>query len=213
MAIDLDAVRKKPEADRTPEEKTALAAADASKTENQEHMVPKGRLDDEINKRHSAEEKLRVLEEKRQAAEAAALAEQGKWKELAEKRQQELDDLKGKADKVDGYEKTLKENLDAQLAEIPEEMRKLVPSELTTSQQLSWISKNKAVLLKPIAQDIGAGKRGAKKDEPIVELTSDEALMAKAYDMTPEEYSNFKKGVSEEPFKTGSKKKEPELEK
>jgi hypothetical protein len=174
-------------------------ASDAKKS-GSEHMIPKSRLDEVIADRDAARSEASKLKTEQETAKQEALKEQGKWKELAEERATKLADAEAKANKVDDYEKTLKETLTAQLAELAPEVQALVPEELTTPQKLSWLAKNKATLQKPMAMDIGSGKRGGGKQETKIELTPEQLQVAKTFGYTPEEYAHFM-GTSSEPFK------------
>ncbi len=70
-------------------------------------------------------------------------------------------------------------------------MRGLVPDELSTQQKLQWLSKNKALLVKPKPVDIGAGKQGG--GAPVgVELTQEEIQIAKSFGMSPDDYAKHK---------------------
>jgi predicted transcriptional regulator len=139
----------------------AQTAAEPENTDKNEHMIPKSRLDEEISKRKELEERLQALEKASKEAEEKRLEDEQKWKELAEKRQQELEALKPKASIAEEQEKSLQAYLQAQIEEIPEDMRSLIPEQLTTLQKLDWLSVNKAKLMKPMGPDIEAGRRGA----------------------------------------------------
>ena len=158
-----------------------------------------------VSAKNKAEADAAALKAEQDKAKAEALKEQGKWQELAEQRQKELDAVTGKASKVDEYEKTLQDTLKAQLDELPAELRGLVPDELTTPQKLGWLSKNKATLLRPVAGDIGSGRRGGSGNNPTkVELTPEQIQVAKSFGYTPEEYAHFTT-TSAEPFKQSDK--------
>jgi hypothetical protein len=81
--------------------------------------------------------------------------------------------------------------LDAQIAELPEDFRDVVPDGLSTKQKLDWLAKNKSKFMKAEPFDIGAGKRGVKP-EKTPELTPEELQAAKHFGMTPEEYAKYK---------------------
>lgn len=201
----IEEIKAKPETERTAEEKSALAAAERTTDKSTEHMIPKSRLDEVIAERETARAEALKLKTEQDKAKADALKEQGKWQELAEQRQKDLDVATGKAAKVDEYEKTLQDTLKAQLEELPAELRGLVPEELTTPQKLGWLSKNKATLLKPVAGDIGAGRRGGSgSSNTKVELSAEQIQVAKSFGYTPEEYAHFT-APSAEPFKQSDK--------
>jgi len=138
----------------------------ASSASNDEHMIPKSRLDEVLKANKDLQVKLEQVEKERQEQLEAQLKEQGRYKELAEQRAKELAELKPKAETVDTYEATLISVFNTQLAEIPENMRGLIP-------------------------DIGAGKQGGSAPETL-ELTPEELETAKQFGMSPEEYAKYK---------------------
>lgn len=198
-----DIKAKKPE-DRTPDEAAQLAAAE--RTTDPLANLPWDKIFDHPRfkelvtaKNNAEQEALRLKNEKAQA-DADALAKQGEWKTLAEQRAQEIEKLKGQAGQLTAYEQTLQDTLKAQIAELPEALRGLVPAEMTTPQQLAWLSKNKPLLMKPAAGDIGAGARGGGKPEQKTELTPEQKAIAKSFGYSDDEYAHFL-GNPMEPFK------------
>ncbi len=61
------------------------SSAETEKTENEEHMIPKSRLDQQIARTKKAEAELDALAKAKEKAEKEKLAEQGKYQELYEK--------------------------------------------------------------------------------------------------------------------------------
>jgi hypothetical protein len=164
---------------------TAPAASQA------EHMIPKTRFDEVNTERQRLAERLAQIEAEKKAETEKQLVEQSKYKELSETRGKELAAAQAEAAKVAGYEKTLTDVLAAQIAELPEDKRSLVPEELTTSQKLTWLAKNAAILKAPAAFGIGAGKQGGTEQKHFT-LSDEEVTVAKAFGMTPEEYAKHK---------------------
>jgi hypothetical protein len=78
--------------------------------------------------------------------------------------------------------------LETQTNEIPEELRGLIPDELSVKQKLDWISRNKTLLLKPVAPDIGAGIRGAGTGS-AVKLSPEQIEMARKTGVSVEDYA------------------------
>lgn len=157
-----------------------------------EHMIPKSRLDEVLDSNRKLQERIEAVEKERAEQLEKQLQEQGKYKELAEQRAQELANLQPKAKLVDEYEETLKSVLAAEIATLPEEYQDVVPDGLSTKQQIDWLAKNKAKFMKADAFDIGAGKRGIKKNEKTAELTPEEIETAHSFGYTPEEYAKMK---------------------
>ena len=162
-----------------------------SKNTEQEHMIPKSRFD-EINQKYQDEAKRRAaLEKQIEENQKKRLKEQEDYKALYEQAEGELAELKPKAERLTTYEATLKETLDAAVAEIPENKRTLIPSEYSVDQQLKWISQNRALLSKLSPVDQGAGVRGGGESKSV-ELTPEERQIAADYGMTAEEYAKYK---------------------
>ena len=172
-------------------EAEALALAEAKKTEK-EHMIPKERFD-EINQKYKDEVKARTAADKAlKDAQEVRLKEKEDYKALYEQTTSELSELKPKAEAFDSYKETMGKLLEAQIEEIPEELRGLIPEEATVKQKIDWIAKNKKLLLKPIAPDIGAGVRGADGKITSVKLTAEEQTAARTFGYTDEEYAKNK---------------------
>lgn len=178
--------------DNTEEKKddSVQPSAETKKTED-EHMIPKSRFD-EVNQRYQdAEKRIKALEKSIDEGNKKRLKEQEDYKALYEGAEGELAELKPKAERLAVYEATLKETLDAAVAEIPESKRSLIPSEYSVDQQLKWISQNRALLSKASPVDLGAGNRGGG-ESTVADLTPDELQIAKDYGMKPEEYARYK---------------------
>ena len=156
-----------------------------------EHMVPISRLNEVIKANKEMTDRLTAIEKASKEAEEKRMVDQQKYAELADLRLKEIETLKPKAAVAEESEKVLKSVLDAQIAEIPESLRGLVPEGLTIPQTLGWIAKNKALLLKPAGFDIGAGNRGGNAPATI-ELTQEEIAAAKRLGVKPEEYAKYK---------------------
>ncbi len=170
----------KPEQD-APEQ----PAAEPKDTDKKEHMIPKSRLDEVIQERNEMQSRIEALEKASKEAEEQRLKDQEQWKELAEKRQQELESLKPKAAIAEEQEKTLQNYLEAQIQDIPETLHSLIPEQLTTMQKLQWLAKNKAKLIKPSGPDIGAGVRGASGQ--TVEIPQGFKDASELFNLTPEQ--------------------------
>ena len=141
----------------------------------------------EANK--SAAERLATIEKENQKQLEKQLAEQGKYKELAEERARALAELQPKADKLDSAEATLQLVLDGQILQIPEDKRKLIPEYGTVEDRLNYIAANGDLLRKADAFDIGASSRGGKSDKKSVVLTDEQKQMAKKLNISAEDYA------------------------
>lgn len=169
-------------------------APPATTGETRENMVPQSRLNEMAEKNRQLQERLDTTEKERQEQLETQLKEQGKWKELAETRAQELAGLKPKADLVDEYETVLKEQLAAEIETLPDDFKEVIPDGLSTKDQLRWLAKNKAKFMKAEPFDIGAGVKGIKQVKKT-DLSNEEKQAAKHFGMTEEDYQKYKEGV------------------
>lgn len=176
------------------EEPAATPSAETQKPEpgDQEHMIPKSRLDAVIAERASLESELTAFKKTALEAEEQRLKDQEDWKTLAGKHEETIASLTPKAETAEAQEKTLQSYLEAQVAELPEDMRSMVPEQLTTMQKLEWLATNGAKLRKTPGFDIGAGQRGGSEDTKTAALNSDELAMAKRAGMSAEDYAKYK---------------------
>jgi len=157
----------------------------------QEHMIPKSRFD-EINSNYKdALKKAEAAEKALKEAQEVRLKEKEDYKALYEQTTSELSELKPKAEQFEAYKETMQALFDAQVEEIPEELRALIPDELSVKQKIDWIAKNKRLLLKPVGPDIGAGQRGAGNSGSSVELTAEQKAVADKFGYTAEEYIKY----------------------
>lgn len=183
---------QKEKEEKAEKEKEALALAEAKKTEKEkEPMIPKSRLDEEIQKAKEAREALAILQKEQAKQREAQLAEQGKYKELVEEHVKTIAELQPKADRVDSMMKTEANMLAAQIEELPETAQGYVPSKLSVQDQLEWLGEHKTDFMKPLPPDLKAGKRGGGENGSV-DLNSEELAMASAAGMTPEEYAKYK---------------------
>jgi hypothetical protein len=148
-------------------------------------------LTKEREARSEAQKKADAFEKAQQDAERKRLEETNDYKKLYEATLADVTKFKPIAEQVNAYEKTLGEILEAQIAELPEDYRDVVPDGLSTKQKLDWLAKNKIKFMKAEPFDIGAGKRGVKPDKSS-QLTDDEKRMAKHLGMSEEDYAKFK---------------------
>jgi hypothetical protein len=154
-----------------------------------EHMVPISRLNEVIADRKKLEDKVATMEAAEKAETEKRLAEQNQWKEVAEKRGEELVKAQAEAAKVGGMEATLAQVLAAQVEALPKDKRALVPDALTTQGKLDWLAKNAAILKAPAAFDIGAGHLGGGEDNTPPVLSPEEEQVAAAFGMKKEDYA------------------------
>jgi ribonucleoside-triphosphate reductase len=178
-----------PEKNEPAEGTTTTTATDQPVTDQAktDHMIPKTRFDEVNNAKKELEARLAAMEKAAKESEEQRLIEKESFKELAEKRQAEIEALRPKAAVAEESEITLKAVLEAQVAELPESVRDMVP-EGTTSYKLKWLAQHKAKLMKPAPYDIGAGRMGGGAPD-MVTLTPEEIAAAKRTGVKPEDYA------------------------
>lgn len=169
----------------------------------QEHMIPKSRFDEVNNANKELKARLDTVEKEQKEATEKRLKEQGQFKQLAEERGEKIAELEVKAKLAEDYEKALTAYIESQIAEIPDNLKSLVPKELTILQQLNWLTANKANLLKPSGLEQGAGERGGGAGKKV-ELTADQKKAAKALGLSEEDYAS---GLEDRPRSSVKEKK------
>ena len=174
-----------------PKQDNVETAAGPENTETQ-HMIPKSRLDEEIQKRKDLEKRLGAIEKASKEAEIKRLKESEDYKKLYEQAESELATYKPKAEKVESLETLLNETLATELETIPADRRSLIPEELSVEAKLRYISRNRALLSKAAPVDLGAGERGGGAGTSV-DLTPEELEVARNWGMKPEEYAKYKK--------------------
>lgn len=139
-------------------------------------LISHTEMKEKFDKRSAEEEKARKAAEK---AQADALAEQGKFKELYDK-------VLPISEKVPVYEAALKKYLDAETAILPDTLKALIP-EGDVVAQLDWIARAKASgAIKPRQAGDGTPPPPASGGEKVANR--------KAFDiMPPSERSKFLK--------------------
>jgi flagellar biosynthesis/type III secretory pathway protein FliH len=138
-----------------------------------------------------AAKRIAAIEAEQQSRIEKQLEESGQYKQLADERAKALAEAQAKAEKYEETQEVLKKHLDAQIEEIPENKRSLVPTALSVTEQLDWISQNRSLLSKAVPFDTGAGKKGGSGGQSVT-LSEDEMKVAQHYGMTPEEYAKHK---------------------
>jgi hypothetical protein len=83
--------------------------------------------------------------EAQQALEAKQLEEQAEWQKLANRRAEELRDLKPRAQLAESYEKAVKQLLEVQTRELPVSIQTLL-EKLSLVDQLDWLAANGAMV-------------------------------------------------------------------
>lgn len=103
----------------------------------------------------------------KQEADAAALAQQGEFKTLAEQRQARIAELEPQAERATRLEKALQAQLDEAMKGVPDYILPLL-EKLDVIDRLEYLAKNRAALV-PVARqapETDAGGRGGAQPDP-----------------------------------------------
>lgn len=144
-------------------------------------------------------EKKRAEENARKDAEKR-MAEQEQWKELAESRAAKLAEVEPKAERALAAFEAL---IDARLKRIPADVRKRTVDPIRTNMDsvafVEWLDANEDLLtLKPAPNlEAGAGAPTSGKAAASA-LTADELAIAKAMNVSPEQYAKRKAEIAAE---------------
>lgn len=113
------------------------AGAQNTDTQPQEHMIPKARFDEVNAELRKLQKAMADTEKQRQDAEAKALAEQGKYKELYESTLAELNDHKPYKERYEALATAQRAALTAETAKWPAEVKALLPGDDADVQTLA----------------------------------------------------------------------------
>lgn len=136
---------------------------------------------------------LKQHEEQARQREQQRLAEQGQWKELAESRAAELNELQPYRERAEALESMLRDSNKSRIDTIPEDMRALVPTDYAPEKLASWLDANMMRLTKPIAPKLDGGAAGGSAS--TVTLTDEEKQVARATGMSLEDYAKYKQRI------------------
>lgn len=142
-----------------------------TETETPDKTVPYDRFQAVNKAKNDAEAELKKLRDADEARKLKEQAEAGKFEDV-------IKALQPKAERADALEKALQEYLNAEVAEIPEAMRSLVPQGDITAQ-LGWIKQAKAAQLftrKPLPPLDGNRQGDRRPDE--VKISDAQKMMA-----------------------------------
>jgi len=121
------------------------------------------------------------------------LQEEGNWKQLAENAQKELARTKPYEERANALDAIIRARNDALIAQLPEHLRKAVPTDYPPEKLHSWLDATVPILTKPIAPDLNqgaGGSGGGTKQTP--QLSEDEKRIAKAFGLSEEDYAKNK---------------------
>lgn len=146
-----------PTADAQPDAQTTPAAVNTPDS-GADHMIPKARFD-EVNKElKQIRAEMAKAQQEREKAEAAALAEQGKFKELYETVNGELQTIRPYKERYESMIEQVKANNAKRIEAIAEDRRTLIPAYDDPLQVQSWLDANEKHLnTKAAAPDLNGG--------------------------------------------------------
>lgn len=126
----------------------------------------------------------------RNAAEAAALAEQGRYKELYEKITPEMARLQQAAERAAALETKIQATNEARIKRIPQQWHSAIPTGYSPEALSEWLDANEVLFIKKPAPSLDGGEQGDKTSKPV-QLTELQRQMAAKAGMSPEEYAKF----------------------
>jgi hypothetical protein len=135
---------------------------------------------------------LKQYEEETRKRDQERLAEQGKWKELAESRASELNDLAPYRERADALESMIRDSNKSRIESIPEDMQPLVPTDYAPEKLASWLDANLSRLTKPIAPKLDGGASGSGS---AISLTDEEKQVARDTGVSFEDYAKYKQRI------------------
>jgi DNA repair exonuclease SbcCD ATPase subunit len=177
-------------ADETTNEGTqSPPPAGALPTEN---AVPQSRFNQVVSERNAAREQMAELQRQIEEIKTAQLAEKEDFRTLYEETKATLDQVQPKASQVDEWRNAVLETVQAQIEQLPEDVRDLVPEYEDPRQTLLWLNKNAAKLTRTPAPNMHAGARGDDVPPETI-LTPLDAMLARSANMTTEQWQEQKK--------------------
>jgi ElaB/YqjD/DUF883 family membrane-anchored ribosome-binding protein len=146
--------------------KGSNSAPAQEETKQPDHMIPKTRFDEINSKYKDVQSQLDELLTAKQQQEKQAKEEQGKFQELYEDTNKQLDSYKSQheqsSERVKALESVMNDMLTAKLEAIPEDYHDIIPDGLSAEQKLAWVDRAEQ-----------KGLFGSKKfDEPLGEDTN-----------------------------------------
>ena len=136
---------------------------------------------------------LKQQQEEAKKQQQARLAEEGKWRELAESRADELNNLTPYRERAEKLESMLMDSNTQRIEQIPESMRTLIPSDYAPEQLARWLDANLSHLTRPTAPKLDGGSAGGAVN--TITLTEDEKQVARATGISFEEYAKQKQRI------------------
>lgn len=119
------------------------------------------------------------------------LSEQGKWKELAEQRAAEIEQLSTYKEQAETLNGLVQQSIQQRVEMIPEDMRDIVPLDYPPAKLHAWLDANLPRLTKPKAPNLDAGVSGGGRSS--VQLTDEERDLIRKMGIDEQKYLEQKK--------------------
>jgi hypothetical protein len=154
-----------------PQSKTDAVAVDTTAAD--EPKFTQAQVDTILKERLARQQRQNEAQarEAQQALEAKQLEEQAEWQKLANRRAEEVKELKPRAQLAESYEKVVKNLLEVQTRDLPVGIQTLL-EKLSLVDQLDWLAAN-AGTIKPAAAsgstNINAYGRGAGQPQALTD--------------------------------------------
>lgn len=162
-----------------------------AEAKNTEHMIPKSRFDEVIERARKAEEALAKLQSDHEVKERERLQQQGEWQQIAENERKRAADLAAKAQRAEALEKAINDANKARMERVPESMRTLIPVDYPPDRLQVWLDANWERLTAKPAPDLDAGAGRGSGGAAVTVSEADRAAAALAaaqgYKITPED--------------------------
>ena len=176
-----------------PQTTESTPPAEAQTTEN---SIPQSRFNQVISERNELQQRLVALETAQQQNQDKELADQNRYKELAEQLQKRLDELQAIEAENTRNRAALQASNEIRLQQIPEDKRSYLPDDYDDPVKVgAWLDKNLALLIdpgkpSPPKLDGGSGSGGGVGDAP--RLTEQERAYAAAANISEDAYAKQK---------------------
>lgn len=167
-----------------------------------ENRVPQSRFSEVVSERNALQKQIEALLQAQKDKQDKELAEQNRFKELYEQRDNAYKDLEAKFKAAQSENEkhlaTLRATNDARLARVPEDKRALVPDFDGADAHIklsAWLDKSESWLMetpKPQPPKLDGGSGGIQKPSETDKLSPAELAMAKAFNMSVDDYIKFK---------------------
>lgn len=148
--------------------------------------------------RDTYRERSNELETRLQALEDAqrkALEQTGNHQELAKRYLSELETLKPVAERAEALESVIRDSNNARLAQIPEDLRGLVPTDYAPEKLQRWLNDNQERITRLPAPRLDGGAGGSRDSGEVVRLTAEQKKIAARLGITDEQYAEQLKKI------------------